>query len=175
MLFDYERLSDDERLSLAALNDSKRLDRELREQLYPRLLSAAAAVAVTARCVRGIDSRGLHVTNLAALRDCLARVARDGAVCLVDGFKVPDFGAPQRAIVEGDSTSAAIAAASVIAKVTRDRYLHRASEGFPGYGFETSVGYSTPEHRAAILANGITELHRRSFRSIAYNQLALET
>lgn len=137
------------------------------------MLRAAARVAVTARCVRGIDERGLHVTNLAALRDCLIRVAQKETLCLVDGFRVPEFERRQEAIIEGDARSAAIAAASVIAKVTRDRYMHRAAESHPGWDFEANVGYSTPEHRAAIARNGICSLHRRSFQSIAYTQLAL--
>ena len=85
-----------------------------------------------------------------------------------------DFGYEQRAVIDGDCRSAAIAAASVLAKVTRDRYMRRAAERHPGWDFETNVGYSTPEHRAAIAANGISPLHRLSFQSIAYQQLAID-
>jgi ribonuclease HII len=173
VLFDYERLTLADRRALAGLNDSKQRTEAQREDLYPRVLRAARKVTVAARCVQGIDGRGLHVTNLAALRDCLRRVACEGAICLVDGFRVPEFCARQEAVIDGDARSAAIAAASVIAKVTRDRYMRRAAEIHPGWDFETNVGYSTPEHRAAILANGISVLHRRSFQSIAYTQLAL--
>ena len=76
---------------------------------------------------------------------------------------------PHRAVIEGDGTSAAIAAASVIAKVTRDRYMHGAAGEHPGWGFEEHVGYSTPEHREAIERIGISPLHRRSFQSVAYS------
>ncbi len=76
-------------------------------------------------------------------------------------------------MIDGDARSAAIAAASVIAKVTRDRYMHRVADAYPDWDFATNVGYSTPEHRAAIEANGISTLHRRSFQSIAYSQLEL--
>jgi ribonuclease HII len=137
-------------------------------------MRAATRATVVTRCVRGIDERGLHVTNLDALRTALLSVARDGAVCLVDGFRVPDFGFEQRAVIDGDCRSAAIAAASVLAKVTRDRYMHRAAERHPGWEFETNVGYSTPEHRAAIADRGISPLHRLSFQSIAYQQLAID-
>jgi ribonuclease HII len=113
------------------------------------------------------------VTNLDALRTALRRVARPDAICLVDGFRVRDFGIEQRAVIGGDSRSAAIAAASVLAKVTRDRYMRAAAERHPGWDFDTNVGYSTPEHRAAIAANGISPLHRLSFASIAYQQLPL--
>ena len=138
------------------------------------MIRAAAKATVVCRCVRGIDARGLHVTNLDALRSALAAVACPGAICLVDGFRVPDFGWEQRPVIGGDSRSAAIAAASVLAKVTRDRYMRRAADRHPGWDFETNVGYSTPEHRAAIAARGISPLHRLSFASIAYQQLGLE-
>ncbi|HEX6020993.1 MAG TPA: ribonuclease HII, partial [Solirubrobacter sp.] len=130
-------------------------------------------VAVTSRCVRGIDERGLHKTNLAALSDMLRRVACEGALCLSDGFPVPATGYEQRPVVGGDATSAAIAAASVVAKVTRDRFMQRMEERYPGWEFATHVGYSTPEHRAAIEKLGVTPLHRMSFQSMAYQQLAL--
>jgi ribonuclease HII len=174
VLFDLERLTLSDRRALSRLNDSKQCTEEAREELYPLVLRAAARSTIVTRCVRCIDSRGLHVTNLEALRSALFSVACGGCVCLVDGFRVPDFGFEQRAVVDGDCRSAAIAAASVLAKVTRDRYMHRAAEQHPGWDFETNVGYSTPEHRAAIAANGVSPLHRLSFQSIAYTQLALE-
>src|SRR4051794_19995153 len=174
VLFALERLSLSDRRALARLNDSKQHTEEGREELYPLVLRAAARSCIVSRCVRGIDSRGLHVTNLDALRCALLGVAEQGAICLVDGFKVPDFGFEQRAVIDGDCRSAAIAGASVLAKVTRDRYMRRAAECHPGWEFETNVGYSTPEHRAAIRARGISPLHRLSFQSIAYQQLAMD-
>jgi ribonuclease HII len=173
VLFDYERLTTKEVRALGRLDDSKVHDAEQREELYPLVLRVASEVSVTSRCARGIDERGLHVTNLAALRDCLAAVARPGTVCLVDGFRVAALDYEQRAIIDGDARSAAIAAASVIAKVTRDRYMMRAAQELPGWHFHTNVGYSTPEHRDAIQTLGISALHRRSFQSIAYQQLAI--
>jgi ribonuclease HII len=173
VLFDLERLSLSDRRALSRLNDSKQHTEIGREELYPQVIKAAAKAVIVSRCPRGIDSRGLHVTNLDALRSALLGVACDGALCLVDGFAVPPFGYEQRAVVGGDSTSAAIAAASVLAKVTRDRYMRRAAERHPEWEFETNVGYSTPEHRAAIAEHGVSPLHRLSFASIAYQQLAL--
>ncbi len=173
VLFDYERLGLREVRALSALNDSKQHNAEAREALYPIVLRAATRVAVVSRCVRGIDARGLHVTNLAALRDALARVARPGCVCLSDGFPVGDVGHEQRAVISGDARSAAIAAASILAKVSRDRYMRRADALHPGWEFATHVGYATPEHRAAIMARGVSPLHRLSFQSAAYQQLAL--
>lgn len=173
VLFDYERLRPADVRALAALNDSKQQTEARREELYPVILRTAAHVAVVSRCAPGIDRRGLHKTNLAALRDALARVARPGCICLSDGFPVADLGHQQRAVVGGDARSAAIAAASVIAKVTRDRYMRRADELHPGWEFAGHVGYATPEHRAAIERNGISPLHRLSFQSTAYQQLTL--
>jgi ribonuclease HII len=146
VLFDYERLTLSDLRALSALNDSKQHTAEMREQLYPRVLRVATRVAVTSRCVRGIDERGLHVTNLAALSDVLKRVGREGCLCLSDGFPVPATGFEQRPVVGGDAMSASIA---------------------------THVGYSTPEHRAAIEKLGVSPLHRMSFQSMAYQQLAL--
>jgi ribonuclease HII len=172
VLIDYERLSLRDRRALGDLDDSKVRSPEEREELYPCVVRAATRVAVTVRCVRGIDSRGLHVTNLAALARSLERVAVPGAVCLTDGFKVPSS-VEHRAVIDGDATSAAIAAASVIAKVTRDRYMCSVDGAYPQFGFAGNVGYSTPEHRAAIIEHGPSDLHRRSFQSIAYSQLQL--
>ncbi len=174
VLLDYGRLTTREIRALTRLDDSKAHDIEERERLFPLVMRTAVRVAVTSRCVRGIDERGLHVTNLAALRDTLKRVAVPGCVCLVDGFRVGDVGHKQQAVIDGDARSAAIAAASVVAKVTRDRYMHCIAEEMPGWHFHSNVGYSTPEHRAAIAQNGISALHRRSFQSIAYQQLAID-
>jgi len=173
VLFDVEALGVRERRALSALNDSKQHTPEMREELYPIVMRTAVKVAVVSRCVRGIDERGLHVTNLAALREALMRVAVPGAICLSDGFPVPDFGHDQRPVIGGDATSAAIAAASIVAKVSRDRFMHRAVERHPGWEFAAHVGYSTPEHRDAIQRQGVSPLHRLSFASTAYQQLAL--
>ena len=173
VLFDVDALGVREVRALTALNDSKQHDPEARDELYPVVMRTAVKVVVVSRCVRGIDGYGLHKTNLAALRDALAGVARPGCLCLVDGFAVPEFGYQQRPIVDGDATSAAIAAASIVAKVTRDRFMHRADALHPGWEFRSHVGYSTPEHREAIQRQGVSPLHRLSFQSTAYQQLAL--
>ena len=173
VLIDYGSLTMRDRRALGELDDSKKRSVEEREELYPAVLRAASRVAVTVRCVAGIDSRGLHVTNVAALRRSLERVAVPGAACLVDGFRLPGCAVTHQQVIDGDARSAAIAAASVIAKVTRDRYMCRADEIHPGFGFAGNVGYSTPEHRDAIMLLGPSVQHRRSFQSIAYTQLAL--
>jgi ribonuclease HII len=176
VLFDYERLTTRELQRLGALNDSKQHTAQSREELYPLVLRSATRVVVVSRCARGIDARGLHNTNLSALRDAMRGATAgisDEVACLLDGFSVPEFERPQRAVVNGDATSAAIAAASIVAKVTRDRYMHHADVLHPGWSFAEHVGYSTPVHREAILRQGVSPLHRMSFRSLAYQQLAL--
>ena len=173
VLFDLEKLTTRELRALSRLNDSKQHTHEVREELFPIVMRTATKVCVVSRCARTIDARGLHKTNLAALRDALLGVARPGCICLSDGFAVGSIGYEQRAIVDGDATSAAIAAASIVAKVTRDRYMRRADALHPGWEFAAHVGYSTPEHRDAIQRLGVSPLHRLSFQSTAYQQLAL--
>jgi len=174
VLIDYDALSGSDRRALGGLHDSKQMTPERRAELFPYVLRAAARVSVVVRCARGIDDRGLHVTNIEALSSALEGLCPGAdTICLVDGFTLRECSVPHRAVIEGDGTSAAIAAASVIAKETRDRYMQMAAAKHPGWGFEEHVGYSTPEHREAIERLGISPLHRRSFQSVAYSQLEL--
>jgi ribonuclease HII len=173
VLLDLERIGPAQARALGALNDSKQQTPEGRAKLYPVIMELAARVCIVSRCAPGIDARGLHRTNLKALRDALARVAVPGCICLSDGFPVARLDHDQRAVVGGDAKSAAIAAASVLAKETRDRYMRRADAHHPGWEFAQHVGYSTPEHRQAIKRLGVSPLHRMSFQSTAYQQLEL--
>jgi ribonuclease HII len=173
VLIDLERIGRSERRALARLDDSKQKTPEEREELYPCVIRAATRVSVAVRSVRAIDSFGLHVSNIAALTDCMHAVAQGDATRLVDGFRLPACELEHTPVVDGDARSAAIAAASVVAKVTRDHYMRRVAALYPGWNFEGNVGYSTPEHRDAIRRNGICALHRRSFASVAYSQLDL--
>jgi ribonuclease HII len=173
VLIDLERIGRSERLALARLDDSKQKTEEERERLYPAVIRAATCVSVAVRSPRCIDRKGLHVSNIAALTDCMHAVAQVDATRLVDGFRLHACRLEHERVIDGDARSAAIAAASVIAKVTRDRYMRRVAPLYPEWGFEGNVGYSTPEHREAIIRNGICPLHRRSFASVAYSQLGL--
>jgi ribonuclease HII len=173
VLFDLDRIGPGDVRLLRALNDSKQHTPEGRAELFPLILRVAARVAIVSRCAPGIDARGLHVTNLAALRTALERVACPNCICLSDGFPVAALNHEQRAVIGGDGKSAAIAAASVLAKETRDRYMRRADAAHPGWDFAQHVGYATPEHRDAIERLGVSPLHRLSFQSAAYQQLSL--
>src|SRR5947209_10084357 len=120
VLFDLERIGPREVRALSGLNDSKQQLPERRAEVFPVILRTAARVVILSRCAPGIDSRGLHITNLAALHEALRRVAYPGCICLSDGFPVARLPHDQLAVIGGDAKSASIAAASVIAKETRD-------------------------------------------------------
>lgn len=171
--FDYGALGDDEIDVLASLNDSKRLTPQRREDLYSEIARLARSVAVIVRSASYIDDFGLHRTNLHCLGSALARVASRRSVLLSDGYMPLDVDERCEAVVKGDTKSAAIAAASIVAKVSRDRFMRRAAAVHGGWGFDEHVGYATPAHHAAIIRLGLSPLHRRSFASVAYEQLEL--
>ena len=171
--FDYASFTDEDYDALAELDDSKRLKRERREALYSEVVRRARQVSVVSCSPASIDGRGLHRCNLEGLGAALDAVRPHPAVSLVDGFRLPTYGGEHLAVVGGDGKSAAIAAASVVAKVTRDRIMLRLHERFPQYGFDRHVGYATAAHREAIATHGACELHRLSFSSVAYRQLDL--
>jgi ribonuclease HII len=136
------------------------------------VLRAAARVSVVVRCAAGIDRRGLHITNIEALGLALERLEPgEEAICLVDGFRLPRCSVQHRPVIQGDGTSAAIAAASVIAKVIRDGLMDRLAARHPGYCWETNRGYATPEHLEAIQRLGPTRHHRFSFEPVAQIEL----
>ena len=168
VLFDYAALRGARVRPLAQLNDSKQVDPEERERLYHAVLASATRIAVRVIASAEIDRAGLHRSNLWGLRTVLSELHRDEGACLVDGFRLGPLAPPHRAVVDGDTKSAAIAAASVVAKVTRDRLMRRMDAVYPRYGFSSHVGYITPEHTRAVLAHGPCPQHRRSFAARAY-------
>jgi ribonuclease HII len=173
VLLDHERLRGAACAPLGPLDDSKRRTPDARVALYDAVLRCAERVAVVVVPAPAIDARGLHRCNLAGLARALDLLdAPPEAQLLVDGFRVP-LARVHRAVVDGDAKSAAIAAASIVAKVSRDRLMHRLHERYPEYGFDSHVGYTTPQHRTAVRRHGPCPLHRRSFASLAYHQLAL--
>lgn len=170
---DYSTLASDELDRLSGLDDSKRLTPERREQLFVEVLRSSRGVCVVVRSAAWIDAHGLHRTNLEAVATALDGVWVDNAAALSDGFAVRDAAATSRAVIKGDATSAAIAAASVVAKVTRDRMMRAADQRHPGYHFARHFGYATKAHREAIVELGPSPIHRMSFASVAYEQLSL--
>jgi ribonuclease HII len=170
VLFDYAALHGHSVRPLALLNDSKQVSPEERERLVAAVLSCAAGVSVRVVASAEIDRVGLHRSNLDALRSVLADLTPPAEVCLVDGFRLGSDAPAHLAIVDGDTRSAAIAAASIVAKVTRDRVMRRLDALYPRYGFSSHVGYITPSHTAAVRAHGPCAQHRRSFNARAYQR-----
>ena len=168
VLLDYAKLRDHKVRPLACLNDSKQCTEAESEQLYRAVIGCAERVVVRAVPSAQIDRDGLHRSNLAGLRAVLAELAPPAEVCLVDGFRLGKTAPEHRAVVDGDEQSAAIAAASIVAKVTRDRMMRRVDALYPAYGFRSHVGYITPSHTAVVRQLGPSELHRRSWRARAY-------
>jgi len=168
VLLDYGELRGRRAATLARLDDSKQLLGEERERLLRAVLAASRRVAVQVVSPAEIDRFGLHRSNLRALSRALAALAGEAEVCLVDGFRLGPSAPPHRAVVDGDRTSAAVAAASIVAKVVRDRVMHRLDAVYPRYGFVSHVGYITPAHSAAVARCGPSEQHRRSFDARCY-------
>jgi ribonuclease HII len=170
---DYSELDEAGREALSGLDDSKRLTAVRREALYAEILRRARQVVVVFCSPGRIDRDGLHHCNLAALAQAIERMDPAPDVALVDGFRLPGCARDHRAVVGGDRLSAAIGAASIVAKVSRDRVMHTLHDAYPDYGFDRHVGYATAGHQAAIVEHGVCELHRLSFASVAYQQLGL--
>jgi len=171
VLLDLECLREHRARPLALLNDSKQVDRETREELYRAVLACAERVSVHVFPPAVIDRDGLHRSNLRGLRAALW-ACQPADVCVVDGFRLGPTAPPHRAVVDGDEKSAAIAAASIVAKVTRDRYMQTADALYPAYGFSSHVGYITPAHSAVVRSIGPSEIHRRSFEARCYEPAA---
>ena len=151
---------------MARLDDSKKLNRKIRETLFGEL-QGKAAIGVGIADIGEIDTINILQATLLAMRRALDNLPFQPDFALVDGNRAPDLPCPCRTVVKGDSRSLSIAAASIVAKVTRDRLMRRLAEEFPGYGWERNAGYGTAEHRAALERLGITPHHRRSFAPIA--------
>ncbi len=144
---------------------------ERRERLFHAVVGCASRVVVRVVPCGTIDRDGLHRSNLRALREALAALTPPAEACLVDGFRLGPLAPEHRAVVDGDERSAAIAAASIVAKVVRDRAMRRMDALFPAYGFSSHVGYITPGHSAVVRARGPCEQHRRSFQALCYADL----
>ena len=148
------------------LADSKLLAPAAREQAYEEVVARALDVAVVVVPPAQVDREGLHVMNVRAMRQAVSRLTPCPSYVLTDGFPVPGLPAPALAVWKGDRVAACVAAASVVAKVTRDRLLCGLHERFPAYGFDVHKGYSTPDHVAALSAHGPCPEHRFSYVNV---------
>jgi ribonuclease HII len=156
----------------AGINDSKQLTAAEREKLFPKI-QAAAHVGVGIAAVETIDDLNIYHATHAAMCEAVKALAEAPAAVLVDGNRHPKFEMPAEALIGGDALSISIAAASIIAKVARDKIMRELSLVFPHYAWERNKGYGTPEHAAALQLHGVTCHHRRSFRPI-WERLMLE-
>lgn len=148
------------------LKDSKELTPGEREEWDVRIRAAAVSLALSKAYPGRIDRRGLHVTNLALLKQAVRALPVRPDFVLTDGFSLRGLGLPRLSVKKGDATCACVAAASIVAKVFRDRMMDRYHRRYPRYGFDHHRGYGTPTHRAAIARFGPSPIHRRSFKGI---------
>ena len=149
------------------LDDSKKLTAKARERLYDLITAKALAWAAVRIEPAECDALGMHVANLEALRRAVARLDRRPDFVLTDGFPVDGFGVPTLAMWKGDAVAASVAAASIIAKVTRDRIMTAYAAEHPGYAFEVHKGYCTREHQAELDAQGPCAIHRMKWDNVA--------
>lgn len=150
---------------IPGLADSKVVPADERDDLYTEIVRHALAWAVASCDPREIDRLNIHKASLDAMRRAVMALAPLPDIVLVDAFRIPAIPMAQRGVIKGDRRCAAIAAASIVAKVTRDREMVALHQHDPRYGFERHKGYATPEHLAAVAQFGYSEAHRRSFRA----------
>ena len=165
-----------ERSELRGVRDSKSLSAKQREELFPLIRRGALQVGVGWAWWEEIDLHNILQASLIAMRRAVERLAPVAGTCLVvvDGNReVPSLGYPQKTLVDGDAYSQSIAAASIVAKVVRDRWMARLESRYPGYGFGRHKGYATAEHLAALDRLGPSPIHRRSFQPVVQGALPL--
>ena len=157
-------------IELPGLNDSKKLTDKRRRELYPLIQKAAIAYGIGFASHEEIDEINILQATYLAMERAIAQLSVSPEQLLIDGNRAKDFGIPTQTVVKGDSLSASIAAASVLAKVTRDDWMLQAAMDYPQYGFEVHKGYGTKAHYAALTAYGTSPIHRRTFLKKLYGE-----
>lgn len=155
-------------LVIPGLNDSKKLSDKRRRELFPIIQQEAVSFGIAFASQEEIDEINILQATFLAMRRAMEQLNPQPEFALIDGNREPDFGVPCKTVIKGDSLSANIAAASVLAKVTRDNWMMEAAEKYPGYGFEIHKGYGTKAHYAALEKLGPCPIHRRSFLKKLY-------
>ena len=156
---------------IEGLNDSKKLSEKKRNELDIEIRANAVSWAIAAIDVETIDRINIRRASLLAMRTAVSQLALTPDYLLIDGVDTIDWPCPQQAIIQGDGTSFSIAAASILAKVYRDRLLVELDSQFPGYGLASHKGYCSPEHREALARLGPTPLHRKNWSPVAQTML----
>ncbi len=159
---------------LKGLTDSKMLSEKMREEFDLEIRAGAVAWAIAAVDAETIDRINIRRASLLAMRLAVEQLAQSPDYLLIDGLDTIDWNCPQKAVIQGDATSFSIAAASVLAKVYRDRLLVELDTQFPGYGLASHKGYCSREHLAALARLGPTPLHRKSYQPVAQRLLPFD-
>lgn len=155
-------------IDIPGLNDSKKLSDKRRRELFPIIKEAAVAYAIAFADHKEIDDINILQATYLAMERAINQLSVKPDLALIDGNRAKDFGLPVKTVVHGDSLSASIAAASILAKVTRDDYMLVAAQEYPGYGFEIHKGYGTKAHYAALAEQGPCAIHRMTFLKKLY-------
>lgn len=155
-------------LVIPGLNDSKKLSDKRRRELFPIIQQEAVSFGIAFASQEEIDEINILQATFLAMRRAMEQLNPQPEFALIDGNRETDFGVPCKTVIKGDSLSANIAAASVLAKVTRDNWMMEAAEKYPGYGFEIHKGYGTKAHYAALERLGPCPIHRRTFLKKLY-------
>lgn len=153
----------DEGTVIEGINDSKKLTEKKREQLFDEITAKARAYCIASASVEEIEGLNILQADFLAMERAYKGLGTTAGIVLVDGNQLPSIDAQMRYIIKGDARSASIAAASILAKVSRDRYMEQMAERYPQYGFDKHKGYGTKAHYAAVDEFGLCEIHRKSF------------
>ena len=155
---------------IPGLNDSKKLSDKKRRELYPIIMERAIAYGIAFADEKEIDEINILQATYLAMERAINQLSVKPELALIDGNRAKDFGIPVETVIHGDSLSASIAAASVLAKVTRDDYMLQMAEKYPGYEFEIHKGYGTKAHYAALTEHGPSPIHRVTFLKKFYGE-----
>ena len=153
--------------ALAKVQDSKKLSEKVREELFDVIIEYAEAHSIIEISVDEIDSFGLHKSNIEGMRRAVAELKPEPEYVLTDGYAIPGLATPNLAVWKGDQVAISISAASILAKVYRDRIMIQLDAEFPEYGFAGHKGYSSASHMEALRKHGVTKHHRTSFANVA--------
>ncbi len=162
----------DEGTVIEGINDSKKLTEKKREQLFDEIISKARAYCIARASVEEIEELNILQADFRAMERAYNGLGIPARIVLVDGNQLPEINARMRYVIKGDATSASIAAASILAKVSRDRYMKQMAEIYPQYGFDKHKGYGTKAHYDAVEQYGLCEIHRKSFFKKFYEKKA---
>ena len=153
--------------TLTEVRDSKELTAQKREELFDLVISESISYAIIEISPTEIDAIGLHKSNLEGMRRAIHALKTEPQYILTDGYRIDGLSAPSLAVWKGDQVAITISAASILAKVHRDRIMDKLDEQYPGYGFATHKGYVTRSHEKSLSELGVSEVHRRSYANIA--------